>query len=576
MGARFLAVVAHHDIGSILDDAFKVIVECLEAVCDRVLIVSATDCPPRYSRYSDKSELLLRPNVGYDFYSYRVGITKLMAEEVEYDGIYVVNSSFLVSSRSKFVSTLQKMKTELSYAGAVGLVRSLQWEDHLQSYLLLLRRDTVSAGWFSEWLRSVEPRNSKLEVILCGELGLSRALRENGVRAISLYQPSLEVSASAIWNWSTFLIKTKSLVALLKNPWRTLRGFNPSQFCALSISRELGVVKTEVLRDNPHSIPLDPITGTFECRERQLAEGYLNRYWQRTRSGKGVTVTVQRRDAIPRCRVVQSDVAGRPGVRVAVVAHVFYPDLIEEIREHVRNILVPFDLIATTPHEALVPSLLRKFSGLAVTVVVAVCENRGRDIGPFISIHRHGLLKPYDVVLKIHGKKSTYSDRGDEWRKGLYRSLFGDPAVVRDTLSIFETQSHVGIVGPFENFLTHEHFWGANKERVQQLLHQAGILKIGQEPPLEFFAGSMFWFRPTILDPLLKLSEDVLDFEPEAGQQDGTLAHALERTFCVLANYQGMVVSTLELNGVDIRNALDQAHKHGVPVLVRPQNQSPQ
>src|SRR5690606_13071686 len=106
-------------IGSILDDAFKVIVECLEAVCDRVLIVSATDCPPRYSRYSDKSELLLRPNVGYDFYSYRVGITKLMAEEVEYDGIYVVNSSFLVSSRSKFVSTLQKMKTELSYAGAV-------------------------------------------------------------------------------------------------------------------------------------------------------------------------------------------------------------------------------------------------------------------------------------------------------------------------------------------------------------------------------------------------------------------------------------------------------------------------
>ena len=84
--------------------------------------------------------------------------------------------------------------------------------------------------------------------------------------------------------------------------------------------------------------------------------------------------------------------------RVAVLVHVYYPDLVDELAEHLRHIPVAFDVVATNASGE--PLDQRVFAvGNAVNVVVLDVENRGRDIFPMIQVVIAGLLDPYLMVL---------------------------------------------------------------------------------------------------------------------------------------------------------------------------------
>ena len=50
---------------------------------------------------------------------------------------------------------------------------------------------------------------------------------------------------------------------------------------------------------------------------------------------------------------------------------------------------------------------------------------------------------------------------------------------------------------------------------------------------LPFIAGSMFFARIQAILPLLNLALPSSEFEEEKSQTDGTLAHAIERSFAV-------------------------------------------
>jgi lipopolysaccharide biosynthesis protein len=235
---------------------------------------------------------------------------------------------------------------------------------------------------------------------------------------------------------------------------------------------------------------------------------------------------------------------GAEPARIAVVVHLFYPELLDQICAYLRNITEPFDLIVSTPHRELVVRIAQYCADQAESVTIAIAENRGRDIGPFVALYRSGIFSSYEMVLKVHGKKSSYSDDGARWRMALLDELCGSPEVVSKTLSIFRRDSTVGIIGPAAFYLTNERFCGSSTSILQKLLIPAQILEGSINPG--FFAGSMFWFRPKAIELLNQIPESQLCFRAEDGSFDGTLAHAIERIFCPISTAHGYEISTIE------------------------------
>ena len=560
-----VAIVAHFDPDDQIDDMFREVLTCLSRVCDRIILVTTSRLPDDACADLGQVEIVRRPNIGYDFMSYRAGVMRLNVTP-DLQSVLLLNSSFMLLDPEAFTDTLRGMVQATGQADVVGLTESEQIQWHLQSYLLAFSSRAVRSAWFRNFFAAVRPLNTKLELILSYELGLSRVLKEQAVRTEAFFHISTQDWLVACGKWLRAMSKGKGVFFwLTPQPYRHWRDVNLTQFAVTTLARQHGIVKTEVLRAMPHVASNRDLRNLCNNDRLDQIEESLTRMRNRYRVGTDGLSTLARDGlSIDPRRVVTSSSAGQGRSRLAVALHLYYADLIPEICESLKAILEPFDLYITTPFEADVPFILNTAASVAACTSVCIVENRGRDVRPFLMLLRSGLLDGYKAVLKIHGKKSMYSARGADWRRQLNGDLFGTSLTALKSIALFDDPA-VGIVGPLRFFLTHPQFGGANEGRLAELLTAVGLTVPLNDPPLAFYAGSMFWFRPEALAPLALLPESLLAFEDEAGQQNYTLAHACERAFALVARHAGYRCTAVHLSGSDIFE--HPSHSHSVPVL---------
>ena len=244
---------------------------------------------------------------------------------------------------------------------------------------------------------------------------------------------------------------------------------------------------------------------------------------------------------------------------IAVILHLYHFDLWEEIALFLDNIAEPFDLYLTVS-DRFDPQALDRVLACYPRTRIRMVENRGRDIAPFLKVMAEILPLGYQAVCKIHTKKSHHLEdgkgwrleEGNTWRYQLLSQLLGTKKTVRDIIDRFRQNSQQGIIGPGRDLMNYRDAVGANEGHVRYLQDRLRLMPFKD---FDFFAGSMFWFRPEALKNILELKLSVTDFQPETGQIDGTLAHALERVFCLVARQGGYSVNCVQ----DILNVSDTA-----------------
>jgi len=563
--AAKVAIVAHFDPSGGIEPTVIEMLRCVEQVFDRVLFVSTSAFDTSTLSGLQKTEAIERPNIGYDFYSYRVGLDRAWRDGGA-EQVLLLNTSILVLDPGKFTDALRRMSELAKTHDSVGATLSRQFAEHLQSYMLLLGGRVLNAPWFQGFMGEIEPLGDKMEIVRRYELGLTAALKDHNAGIATLFTPDAGQVKAAQAAWRLWRKDNgNTLENLRASASAAADKYNPIQFHAEAIARSLGFIKTEVVRDNPHGIDLSFLSEVAEPEVLASIDQQVARTRQRYRpaeAGKLSSVAASTA-AVPTARLAVWQTPHARGVRLAVLLHAYFPDVLEEILACLPNIVEPFDLYVTTPHEELVAPILRLGAAHAASVIVALSENRGRDIGPFLNLLRRGAFDDYLAVLKLHTKKSRYSEQGDAWRRSLVHELIGDSLKVRRAVSLFEG-GKVGLIGPHDDYLSHPSFWGSNRGRVSTVSAFLGM-KRSAEPILGFFAGSMFWFAPAAFETLRTLGDEALVFEPENGQQDGTLAHALERVFAPLARAQGFRTTSLALKGSEIADTDTSSNR--VPVL---------
>ena len=164
-------------------------------------------------------------------------------------------------------------------------------------------------------------------------------------------------------------------------------------------------------------------------------------------------------------------------------------------------------------------------------------ENRGRDLRAFFEVAGKLDVSPDTLVLKIHGKRSSYTAQGDWWRRDIIRGLFPGPFAVQRIVGAFRDDPRLALVGAPNTFISHPVYWGRNRDGVAAMMQSITGQSVTDED-LGFLAGSMFWIRGGFLSSLVP-SIDFAAFEPEPLGQDGSYAHTVERVIGMAALAQG-------------------------------------
>ncbi len=245
---RALIVAHYHSQGRVRTDT-RALLEAARPLFARVIVVSTNLNAVEQRRLAPDIETHVRPNVGYDFYSYRLGLAALAGGNStprQFDEVCLLNTSFLAVDGERFLSGLL---TTPGTEDARGLTKSTEFREHLQSYALLFRRAVVADIEFGLWWQSMQPRNERQAVIANYELGLSQWLLRRGFRLGAAFDhgatPSPEIDRrSAGAPGEAARLNTQ---------------LNPSHLHWETLWRRYGFIKIELLKSNPFHVDLTPL-----------------------------------------------------------------------------------------------------------------------------------------------------------------------------------------------------------------------------------------------------------------------------------------------------------------------------
>jgi len=500
-----------------------------------VLVVNSAD----YDHYIDPGPSaaviqIVRENIGFDFGGWGHAV-RLIGGLAETRSVTFTNDS-LVGPFQRDGEISLRDRIDGIQAGAVFMTENFEIAQHFQSYFFTLKTQALKKGAL-QVIRDASIFDDKQKLIEQEELKLAGRLQALGISTAAAFvcgEANAAVRNPTIHDWKALfragfpfvkvMLVTAKIIAVDDKELSEFIGAEWVELLRTHLELRDGVLPTE-RSESRLNVNVPPAPG-LEITQRFADNMALQAY----NPAEAQILPV----------LVPFDGSGGyavGGMDILAVIHCFYLDEAEEIFDDLVALGLNMRVMATTDTTDKAEKLEILFKRYALCGEVVTTPNRGRDIAPFL-IESARYTSPETVILHLHTKKSPHDLAYAGWGKYLRRNLIGSRKIALSILALL-AQDDVGVVYA-------EHFdkvkglrnWGYNFAHARQLMGRLGVT-LSADDLLDFPTGSMFWAKAKALGPLLSLGLNYEDFEPERGQVDGTLAHAIERCILLVAESEG-------------------------------------
>jgi len=477
------------------------------------------------------SEVVLRPNVGFDVLAYKEGLEKIDFDRNGlYDEVLMVNhtcfgplypfSELFTEMESRVCDfwgvTAHLEVTPNPFTGSGSLPY------HLNANFIAVRRNMLQSQSFRQYWQAIDGGDTYVTAVLGHEALFTAYFVQLGY-VCDTYIDCKKYGSPypAMYDIDETLIDRSPLLkrrAFFNDP----RFLEPN---AVDLPRALQILKKTSTYDP--SLIWRNIVRSAELRNLNTNAGLTS--------------------VLPDVRLKPDSAATEYG-RIAVCVHVFYTDMLDEILALTDTIPCTYDFIATTETEtkkAFIEQAVRGRKNVGEVIVRIVEQNRGRDMSSlFITCRDLFIGERYDLVCRLHTKKSPQvaAGKGNLFKRHMFENLLNSPGYTTNVLDMFNEHPWIGVAVPplvHIAYPTMGKAWFANRPKADEVAKLLDLsVPFDPDTPVGAF-GTMFWFRPKALHKLFEHPWKWTDFNAEPKHVDGGLAHVMERLICYVAQDAG-------------------------------------
>jgi len=263
-------VIAHyHNSGKVASYLFKY-VEYLAKITSNIVFVSTNINEDCYLLLKKICNVIVRENVGYDFWSYKIGIKFFEKIQGNLDKLIIMNSSIIILEPEYL---MKKIIYRENYNQITSLTVSNEIHMHAQSFFIIFEgRKLINSEVMHDWWNKLKQISDRQKVIDTYEIGMSKYFLDNGYQIESLYKPSKNsrfiALCRAIGNNNIGFNMANAQDDVLLLDLRFEKALNPTHFHFDSIIDEFGIIKIELLKFNTTNQNISKVLDIFKVNNQ--------------------------------------------------------------------------------------------------------------------------------------------------------------------------------------------------------------------------------------------------------------------------------------------------------------------